>query len=185
MPVITDQDLDCYEERGYVVIRGLLDPELDLAPVIAEYDALLDSLVQQWVEEGRMIDTYAGLPFTERILKVVMDAAPAYDLHFDISLPQAAVTEETPMHHGPAVFDLLSSPRLLDAVERFIGPEIFSNPVQHTRIKLPEHRLPEPSRTGLTAEIAWHQDLGVVTTEADDCGFKDAARTDPCSSTES
>lgn len=161
-------DLAHFEEHGYVVHRGVLDVELDLNPVVAEYGSLLDRLAQQWQAEGQLSDLHAELPFNERIIKVVMDAAPEYDLHFDISLPQADIREDTPMHHGPAVFKLLTSPRLLDVVEQFVGPEIYSNPVQHTRIKLPEHRLPAASRTGLTAEIAWHQDLGVITPDADD-----------------
>tara|TARA_B100000809_G_scaffold230610_1_gene245174 strand:+ start:453 stop:767 length:315 start_codon:yes stop_codon:yes gene_type:complete len=56
------------------------------------------------------------------------------------------------MHHGPALFDLLRSPRLLDFVEQFIGPEIYCNPVQHTRIKLPEAELPKEARTGLSGK---------------------------------
>ena len=34
------------------------------------------------------------------------------------------------MHSGPAVFDLLRHPAILDVVESVIGPEIASNPVQ-------------------------------------------------------
>ena len=100
-------------------------------------------------------------------MRSVVEAEERYDLDFDISLPQINITDATPMHHGPAVFNLLRSPRLLDAVERFIGPEIYSNPVQHARIKLPESILPEASRSGLSAQIALHQDLGVIIDEAD------------------
>ena len=38
-------------------------------------------------------------------------AVTTYDLDFDISLPQADISDATPMHHGPALFDLLRSPR--------------------------------------------------------------------------
>lgn len=157
-----------FDRDGYVVVRGLLDVEKDIHPVVREYDMLLDRLAQQWHDEGRLSSTYTGLPFCERLTRIVVEAEVAYDQHFDISLPQVDITEETPMHHGPAVFNLLRSPRLLDAAEQFVGPEIYSNPVQHTRIKLPEHILPEASRTGLTAQIAWHQDLGVVTEDANE-----------------
>ena len=156
-----------FDTDGYVVVRGLLDVELDIAPVIREYSAVLDRLAGQWLAAERLTSTYDDLPFCERLLKIVIEAEPAYDQHFDISLPQADITDDTPIHNGPAVFNLLRSPRLLDAVEQFVGPEIYSNPVQHTRIKLPEHLLPEPSRTGLTAQVAWHQDQGVVTDDAD------------------
>jgi len=156
-----------FDEQGYVLIEGLLDVELDIEPIVAEYEGLLDELAETWKAEGRVTSTYSELPFCERLQRLVIEGEPTYDQHFDISLPQADITDETPIHHGPAVLDLLRSPRLLDAVEQFIGPEIFSNPVQHTRIKLPESQLPDASRTGLTAQVSWHQDLGVVTTDAD------------------
>jgi hypothetical protein len=55
-------------------------------------------------------------------------------------------------------------------VEGFIGPEIFSNPVQHVRIKMPEAREPRDTTTGALKMGAtnWHQDNGVVTPDADD-----------------
>ncbi|MEO1997203.1 MAG: phytanoyl-CoA dioxygenase family protein [Planctomycetaceae bacterium] len=156
------------ETDGYVVVRQLLDVSREIDPVIAEYEQLLDRLAGAWKQSGRIRTTCAGLPFSERLRRIVSEAELAYDLHFDISLPQADITPETPMHHGPAVFDLLRSRSLLDAVEQIVGPEIYSNPVQHTRIKLPERQLPDRSRTGLTAQIAWHQDQGVITEDADD-----------------
>lgn len=168
MATLDSNLLEQFRRDGYLVIRGLLDVEGDFQPVEREYDEVLDRLIDQWRSEGRLSSTLDGLPFCERLVRAVTEAEAAYDLHFDISLPQANISEETPMHHGPAVFDLLTNPRLLDVVEQFVGPEIYSNPVQHTRIKLPEDLLPEASRTGLTGEVAWHQDLGVVTTEADD-----------------
>ena len=43
--------------------------------------------------------------------------------------------ESYAMHCGPAVFDLLRHPAILDVVESVIGPEIASNPVQQMRMK--------------------------------------------------
>ena len=65
---------------------------------------------------------------------------------------------------------MLRCPDLLDLVECFIGPEIYSNPVQHVRIKVPEHR---EARDPVTRALKmgatnWHQDNGVVLPEADD-----------------
>ena len=63
----------------------------------------------------------------------------------------------------------MTSPDLLDAVESFIGPEIYSNPVQHIRIKVPESRSPRDHlgrvKFGVTP---WHQDCGVITPDADE-----------------
>jgi phytanoyl-CoA hydroxylase len=109
-----------FADEGYVVVRSLLDGELDLQPVQDEYDEILDRLITKWHAEGRLRSTYAGLPFADRLMRSVVEVEDRYDLDFDISLPQINITDATPMHHGPAVFNLLRSPRLLDAVERFI-----------------------------------------------------------------
>ena len=62
----------------------------------------------------------------------------------DISLPGDRIYADTPMHFGPAIFDLVTDSRLLDLVEDLIGAEITSNPIQHIRIKPPA---PELQRT--------------------------------------
>ena len=168
MPTLESTLLTDFERDGYVVVRDLFDFHADLQPVIDEYEGLLSHLAAGWVADGRLASTYEDLPFGPRLLKIVQEAHVSYDLHFDISLPQADISDGTPMHHGPAVFDLLRNPKLLDVVEQFVGGEIYSNPVQHTRVKLPEHLLPDETRTGLTGQIDWHQDLGVITNDADD-----------------
>ncbi len=68
------------------------------------------------------------------------------------------------------MFALLRNPGILDAMESLIGPEIYANPVQHVRLKPPEHLLPPNAKTGQVQNNAtpWHQDNGVVTEDADD-----------------
>ena len=161
-------DLERFQEEGYLVVQGLLDPEEDLRPIREEYAALLDRLARRWYEEGRLSSAYEDLPFEPRLIKVSSETRGEYYSYIDISFTQTDVSDQMPMHHGPAVFHLLRNARLLDAVEQFIGPEIYSNPVQHVRIKPPESTLPKEmhgdSHVGVTA---WHQDQGVVTEEAD------------------
>jgi len=166
--LLDSDDLAQFEREGYVVARGLLDWDKDFQPVVEEYEEVLDRLIETWRVEGRLTETHADLPFGERLTRTVAEARAPYGLNFDISLAQAEVSEATPMHYGPAVFNLLRSPRLLDVVEQFVGPEIYSNPVQHTRIKLPEAELPEEALDGLSGPVALHQDQGVVTDEADE-----------------
>jgi hypothetical protein len=78
------------------------------------------------------------------------------------------VTDETPIHVGPAVFGLLTAPRLLDAIEQVVGPEILSNPIQHVRIKPPERLLSTEFGTSLVGRTDWHQDQGVALPEIDE-----------------
>jgi hypothetical protein len=74
------------------------------------------------------------------------------------------------MYLHPAMFHLLRSPRLLDALEQFLGPEIAVSPLHITRIKPPERMLPESVRSSADGSISktlWHQDLWAFQTEAD------------------
>lgn len=161
-------DLDRFREEGYLVIEDVLDVERDIAPVVREYEALLDELATRWHAEGKAPSTYAVLPFVERLAHVLTDVGPKAYAPFDISLPFTGVTEETPIHLGPAVFGLLTSPRLLDVIEQFIGPEILSNPIQHVRIKPPERLLPKDFKGSLVSQTDWHQDQGVALPEVDE-----------------
>lgn len=167
---LTDQQQRDFERDGYLVVRGLLDPEQDLQPIIDEYAAVLDGLVRGLVADGTLAQDYAELPFPQRFMRVVAETGETFAQHFDPALPQSGVLSTTPMWQGPAVFDLLTHPRLLDVVESVIGPEITVNPVQHVRIKPPESLLPagDDAALGRVKATSWHQDNGVVTEDADE-----------------
>jgi hypothetical protein len=160
-------DVDRFNSEGYLVVEDIFDIEQDLQPVMAEYMNQLEDLVRQWQADGSLSSSYADLPFAERMAHVLQEKGPAGYQPFDISLPFTGVTEATPMHLGPATFRLLSNPRLLDAVEQVVGPEILSNPIQHVRIKPPERLLPESMKRSLAGGTDWHQDQGVALPEID------------------
>ena len=171
MAIAQKVDLDRFEQQGYLIVADVLDPKEDLDPVVAEYEALLDGLTERFVAEGKLASTYRDMPFAKRFARVLQELPREVNLmgYFDISLPFRGVTEETPIHLGPKVFGLLTNPKLLDVVEQFIGGEIYSNPIQHTRIKPPEREVPEHLRgSSLLSKTEWHQDRGVHLEEADE-----------------
>ena len=159
-----------FEDEGYLVVEGLFDPAEDLAPIIAEYEMVLDRLASDLFAAGRISQTYAGLPFSERLIEIYVESGQVHAQYFDFSLPQTGISHDTPFWAGPAVFRILRSPKILDAIESLIGPEIYSNPVQHIRLKPPEHLTPKDPKTGQIqlGATPWHQDQGVITAEADD-----------------
>ena len=161
-------DLERFQEQGYLVVEDVLDIDHDLEPVVAEYTALLDELAARWHAEGTLASTHTEFPFVQRLARVLTETGPKGYAPFDISLPFAGVTEETPIHLGAATFRLLTSPRLVDVIEQFIGPEILSNPIQHVRIKPPERLLPPGFRNSLVGQTDWHQDQGVALPEVDE-----------------
>ncbi|MEE2832937.1 MAG: phytanoyl-CoA dioxygenase family protein [Candidatus Latescibacterota bacterium] len=170
MPPLTQQQLDHFHDKGYLVVRGLLDPASVLDPVIREYEGVLDRLAHELHAAGTIPSAYEELPFQQRLTRVYQDSGKVHAQYFDFSLPQGSVQPDTPFWAGPAVFRTLVNEDLLDAVESFVGPEIYSNPVQHVRLKPPERLTPMNPDTGLPqlGATAWHQDNGVVLPEADD-----------------
>jgi len=167
---LTSEQLDHFQREGYVVVRQAFDPERWLTPLLHEYEDVLDRLARKLFAESRISSLYDHLPFGERFVEVCAESNDTNHQFFDFSLPQGNIKHDTPMWHGPAVFNMLRCPELLNLVEGFIGPEIYSNPVQHVRIKMPESREPRDAATGALKMGAtnWHQDNGVVTPDADD-----------------
>lgn len=164
--MISDRDHEQFETDGYVVVKGLLNVETDIQPVLDEYEGVLNQLVDLLYDKGELSTRYEDLNFGERLTKVYAECG-AQSQFFDFSLPQADVQSDTPFWAGPAVFDMLRNKKLLEAVETFVGPEIYSVPVQHIRIKPPEHMIGE-KRDNKVIQTPWHQDSGVILPEADE-----------------
>jgi ectoine hydroxylase-related dioxygenase (phytanoyl-CoA dioxygenase family) len=168
MGSLSQEQVRQFEEQGYLLVRDLLDPEQDLDPVIKEYEGVLDRLIDRLIDKGEIASRYEELPFGKRVIAIQNETGRGLVQHFDFSLPKVNITTETPFWVGEAVFNVLSNPRMLDAIESLIGPEIFVNPVHHVRMKLPESAISAGMRNDLQVnKTPWHQDNGVVTEEAD------------------
>jgi phytanoyl-CoA hydroxylase len=165
---LTRAQLQQFHREGYLLVENLFDPEVDIDPIIAEYEVVLDTLADELYAQGRISSLYAELPFGERLIEIYKESGTVHAQYFDFSLPQADVREDTPLHVGPAVFTMMRNQKLLDAVESIIGPEIYSNPVQHVRLKPPEHLTPVDAEGRVQlGKTPVHQDNGVVLPEAD------------------
>ncbi|HCU72423.1 MAG: phytanoyl-CoA dioxygenase [Chloroflexi bacterium] len=166
---LTEEQLSHFNDEGYVIARNLLEPAQDLKPVIDEYADILNDLIHRMYSSGELSETYEGLPFHQRTLAVVRDTGHLDPYPFDINVQENLdLSRDSEFHFGPAMFRLLRNERLLDAVESILGPEIYSNPVQHVRIKVPEHLIHPDRRSALNATTGWHQDNGVIDKEADE-----------------
>jgi len=168
-PVLNPEQVAQFKNEGYLIVEGLLDPVVDLDPVIAEYEAVLDRLARELAAAGAIGSIYADLPFSERLVQVYRESGKVHAQYFDFSLPQDGVRVDTPFWTGPAVFNTIRSERILDAIQSLIGPEIYSNPVQHVRLKPPERLTPKDANGVVQlGATPWHQDNGVIRDEADD-----------------
>jgi len=169
MGSLTQAQVESFNEQGYLVVEDLLEPEVVLDPVIEEYHGVLDRLADYLHNKGELASRYEELPFSERITQISAETGKNHQQFYDFSLPFKNVKPDTPFWTGPAVFNAFVYEPLLDVIESLIGPEIYSNPVQHVRIKPPEQYLPKNDYgDAVIGKTAWHQDHGVVTPEADD-----------------
>lgn len=173
-----------YEEFGYVVVRGLLECQTDIAPVIVEYDELLRGICDRLYQEGMITSKHQGPHFEDRVLAVAAEVGvqSIYD-YFRIFLNPpgrqvmgAGTENDSPLHVGPAVFELLCNEKLLDAIGTIIGDEIYFNPVGIVRLKPPERMVmtdeirkgPNYRASGAIASQFWHQDQAVFSKEVGD-----------------
>ena len=165
MTSLSQDQIATFRTKGYLVVENVLGPDI-LSPLKSEYENLLDALYASWERDGR-VPPGKDLDFWNKLL-VAYQAGCDWFQPMDISLPADPIQPDTPFHMGPAVFDLLTAPAILDIVEDLIGPEIMSNPIQHVRLKPPADQL---SATEVRAHVGgtdWHQDRGVALESADD-----------------
>ncbi|NND40646.1 MAG: phytanoyl-CoA dioxygenase family protein [Silicimonas sp.] len=156
--MLTSDQRQFFDTHGYLVVESVLDDAV-LTPVRTEYADLLDGLCADWGIEGDS--------FEDKLTRAYR-AGHDWFQPMDISLPGDRIAADTPMHFGPAVFDMVTAPRLLDLVEDLIGPEITSNPIQHVRIKPPERTLNKDEIRAHVGGTDWHQDRAVALEEADE-----------------
>lgn len=168
MTSLTKTQVEQFHHEGYLLVENMFDPQADIDPIIDEYQSVLDSLADTLYAQGVIASRYAELPFGQRLIEIYKASGAVHAQYFDFSLPQNNVREDTPLWVGPAVFAMMRNEKLLDVVESIIGPEIYSNPVQHVRLKPPEHLTPTDAEGRVQlGKTPVHQDNGVVLPEAD------------------
>lgn len=160
--MLSENQITQFRADGFLVVEDVLDQAQILDPVRAEYDQLLQGLIEDWGLATALQDA----SFTER-LTVAYAKGLDWFQPMDISLPGDRIFADTSMHFGPAVFEMLRASKLLDIVQSLIGPEITSNPIQHVRIKPPEVILDADEIRAHVGSTSWHQDRAVALEEAD------------------
>ena len=135
---LTAEQLATYDLEGYIVLEGLLD-EADMAPAREAMMHKVDLIAEDLLGTGLISDSFPGEPFPTRLARLFENLGSREFLHYDRSWRD----------RFPGYFELMSNPKIMDAVESLIGPEIFSNPVYNVRPKVPKVA---------AGAVPWHQD---------------------------
>ncbi|MDK3072280.1 hypothetical protein QO034_04080 [Sedimentitalea sp. JM2-8] len=108
--MLTRTQIDFYRNNGYLVVESVLDQAAVLDPVRREYAALMDDLYAGWLKQERVPPGVSG--FDDRLLASYRAGCDWFQ-PMDISLPGDRIQPDTPMHFGPAVFDMITNARSL------------------------------------------------------------------------
>ena len=130
--------LEQYHSQGYIVLDPFLTDE-EMAPAREAMRHKVDIIAADLFDNGLITDKLEDLPFKYRLARLFQGLSDADFLRFGRGWRD----------RFPGYFELMATPKILDAVESLIGPELFSNPVYNVRPKVP----------GVAAgAVPWHQD---------------------------
>lgn len=135
---ITTEQKEFFKEYGFLVLEKVLENS-DLQGVIDELNREIDVRARKLFERGELSDLYASESFETRLAKISSET------------PKLAVSIWNGILHGPAIYKLITNPKLLDVAELFCGEEVIASSVYRLRPKIPNFGY---------GEVPWHQDSG-------------------------
>ena len=152
-------------ENGYLIIKNVLNFRRDLKPVLNDMDFVMDCLIQKYAKK-RDVKKVLNLDFRKKYSFISKLDIYDLDQYFNTRLPRDHVKKDSDYFATQSLWNLITNKKILDVVEKILGKEIMSNPVQNTRIKQPEKKLPKGSiHDGLSGRTPWHQDAAVRSEE--------------------
>ncbi len=131
-----------FEAEGYLVVKGLLDPARDIAPVKDAYTELLDALLAVYAGEASAaaLPERSQLSFPARLAAALGASQGRLLHHIDPALgifdPAFQWRDDLPDPRMPEVFNLIRHSAVGDILEALLGERITASPVHHINIKL-------------------------------------------------
>ncbi len=135
---LTEAQLALFDRDGYLVVEDLF-AEQELQPVIEEISAEVDARARELAARGELSCLYEEEPFETRLGRISAET------------DKVALSIWNGNLAGPAIFDLIRHPKLLDIAEQLCGPEIIASSVYRLRPKIPNYDY---------GAVPWHQDSG-------------------------
>ena len=148
--------------QGFLKIKNVLDFKRDLKPILNDMEFVVDCLIQKYAKK-KDIKKVLNCDFKKKYSYISKLNIYDLDQYFNTRLPRDHVKKESDYFATQSLWNLINNIKVLDVVEKILGKEIMSNPVQNTRIKQPEKKLPKGSiLDGLSGRTPWHQDAAVL-----------------------
>ena len=124
-------------DDGYLIVKNVLNFKRDLKPVLNDMEFVMDCLIQKYAK-NREVKKVLNLDFRKKYSFISKLNIYDLDQYFNTRLPRDRVKRDSDYFATQSLWNLITNKKILDVVEKILGKEIMSNPVQNTRIKQPE-----------------------------------------------
>ena len=152
------------KENGFIIVKNVLNFQKDLKPILNDMEFVMDCLIQKFAPK-KYRNKLLTYDFNKKYTYVSKLNIYDLDQYFNTRLPRDHVKKDSDYFASHSLWNLITHQKILDVVENILGSEILCSPVQNTRIKQPEKKLPKGSiYDGLSGRTPWHQDAAVLTT---------------------
>lgn len=135
---LSHDQLAAYDREGYIVLENLLTDE-DMAPAREAMMQKVSLIAEELFADGLIPHKFEEEPFQYRLARLFENLTDADFLKYGRGWRDRRA----------GYFHLMSTPKILDAVESLIGSELFANPVYNVRPKVPKVA---------AGAVPWHQD---------------------------
>ncbi len=148
MSVLSGRQTEFFEREGYLLVPDVF-AAADLEPLRDEFTAVIHRAAVDLQAAGKLSRLYEEEPFERRLTCIYRETE---------EILEPIVGAGGGGHSGPALFGVITHPRLLAVVESLIGPEIVASSVYRVRPKIP----------GMgRGVVPWHQDSGYFNPHCD------------------
>jgi phytanoyl-CoA hydroxylase len=159
---MTSKFKDKFDRQGFLIVRNVLDFNFDLKPVLNDIEFIMNGLVYKFVSKKKF-NAVLKYNFCKKYTFLSKLKIKDFDQYFNIRLPKENIKKESDFFASQSIWNLIKNKNILNIIEKLIGSEISSNPVQNSRIKQPEKFLKKNKvYDGLSGRTPWHQDAGVL-----------------------
>ena len=124
---------DKFDTQGFLIIRNVLDFNFDLKPILNDIEFVMNRLIYKFVSKKKH-DTVFKYNFWKKNIFLSKLNIKDLDQYFNIRHPKENLKKDSDFFATQSVWNLIRNKNILDIIEKLIGPEINSNPVQNSRI---------------------------------------------------
>ena len=128
---------DKFNKQGFLIVRNVLDFNFDLKPVLNDIEFIMNRLVYKFVSKNKRESVFK-YDFWNKYTFLSKLNINDFDQYFNIRLPKEKLNKDSDFFASQSIWNLIRHKKILDIIEKLIGSEINSNPVQNSRIKQPE-----------------------------------------------